>query len=172
MHIYVKDWLYIVKLLHSPVVASSGGKGREAQLIGCPTQVTSSRSVIQLDSEKISRIVRCNETDRMIIIIFLLNLNDLPTLLSTIIHTCILVKIDENDRMDGISRCCPIPAWVYLAVVGMDVAADEMTPGTGRRVTTVGCWLARGAAVSWSPGQEVRQRSPQYSSHNTDIDKK
>ena len=64
MYIYVKDWLYIVKLLHSPVVASSGGKGGEAQLIGCPTQVTSSRSVIQLDSVKISSIERCNETDR------------------------------------------------------------------------------------------------------------
>ena len=50
--------------MSGPVVASSGGKGREAQLIGCPTQVTSSRSVIQLDSEKISRIERCNETDR------------------------------------------------------------------------------------------------------------
>ena len=50
--------------MSGPVVASSGGKGREAQLIGCPTQVTSSRSVIQLDSVKISRIERCNETDR------------------------------------------------------------------------------------------------------------
>ena len=60
------DWLY-VKMLHNE--RRSRGQlrqeGREAQLIGCPTQVTlHHRSVIQLDSEKISRIERCNETDR------------------------------------------------------------------------------------------------------------
>ena len=62
----------LCQLLHNE--RESRGKlrleGGEAQLIGCPTQVTLRRSVIQLDSEKISRIERCNETDRMIISIY------------------------------------------------------------------------------------------------------
>ena len=103
MYIYVKDWLYIVKLLHSPVVASSGGKGGEAQLIGCPTQVTLRRSVIQLDSEKISRIERCNETDRMIISIYFWIWIYLLYFAQKL-HICILVKID---RIHGISDVVP-----------------------------------------------------------------